>query len=108
MRVQGFMAASKDMARLYDGADPDKPDPKVEAQAGVVAKKNGFASLAQYEDVSTNIVMIMSGIDPQTTRSSPSRPNRSRMRSLRSRPTNPSRRRKRKRVWRSSRRRSRS
>ena len=64
--IQGFMAASKDMARLYDGADPDKPDPKVEAQAGVVAKKNGFASLAQYEDVSTNIVMIMSGIDPQT------------------------------------------
>jgi hypothetical protein len=64
--IQGFMAASKDMARLYDGADPDKPDPKVEAQAGVVAKKTGFASLAQYEDVSTNIVMIMSGIDPQT------------------------------------------
>jgi hypothetical protein len=64
--IQGFMAASKDMARLYDGADPDKPDPKVEAQAGVVAKKNGFASLAQYEDASTNIVMIMSGIDPQT------------------------------------------
>src|SRR5262249_26468562 len=32
--IQGFMAASKDMARLYDGADPDKPDPKVEAQAG--------------------------------------------------------------------------
>src|SRR5262249_36448971 len=28
--IQGFMAASKDMAKLYDGADPDKPDPKVE------------------------------------------------------------------------------
>ncbi len=37
-----------------------------DSDAGVVAKKNGFASLAQYEDVSTNIVMIMSGIDPQT------------------------------------------
>jgi hypothetical protein len=64
--IQGFMAASKDMAKLYDGADPDKPDPKVEAQAAVVAKKNGFASLAQYDDVSMNISMIMSGIDPQT------------------------------------------
>src|SRR2546430_7503048 len=64
--IQGFMAASKDMARLYDGADPDKPDPKVEAQAGVVAKKNGFASLAEYEDASMNIAMTMSGIDPQT------------------------------------------
>jgi hypothetical protein len=45
----------------------DKPeDPKVEAQAAALAKKNGFTSLAQYDDVSTNITMIMSGIDPQT------------------------------------------
>jgi hypothetical protein len=64
--IQGFMAASKDMAQLYEGANPDKPDPKVEAQAGVVAKKNGFASLAEYDDASMNISMIMSGIDPQT------------------------------------------
>ena len=64
--IQGFMAASKDMAKLYDGANPDKPDPKVEAQAEAVAKKNGFASLAEYDDVSMNISMIMSGIDPQT------------------------------------------
>jgi hypothetical protein len=45
--IQGFMAASKDMTRLYDGADPDKPDSKVDAQAAAVAKKNGFASLAE-------------------------------------------------------------
>src|SRR5215813_15118805 len=31
--IQGFMAASKDMAKLYENANPDKPDPKVEAQA---------------------------------------------------------------------------
>jgi hypothetical protein len=64
--IQGFMAASNDMAKLYDGANPDKPDPKVEAQAGAVAKKNGFASLDEYDDVSFNISMVMSGIDPQT------------------------------------------
>ena len=64
--IQGFMAASKDMASLYDGANPDKPDPKIEAQAEAVAKRNGFASLAEYDDVATNISMIMSGIDPQT------------------------------------------
>jgi hypothetical protein len=64
--IQGFMAASKDIAKLYDGANADQPDPKVEAQAGAVAKKNGFASLAEYEDASMNIAMIMSGIDPQT------------------------------------------
>jgi hypothetical protein len=64
--IQNFMAAYEDMAKLYDGADSDKPDPKVEAQAAALAKKNGFTSLAQYDDVSTNITMIMSGIDPQT------------------------------------------
>ena len=65
-RIQGFMAAFKEIAKLYDGADADKPDPKVEAQAAAIAKKSGFASLAEYEDVSTNIAMIMYGIDPQT------------------------------------------
>jgi hypothetical protein len=64
--IQGFMAASKDMAKLYASANPDKPAPKVEAQAAAVAKKNGFASLDEYDDVSFNISMIMSGIDPQT------------------------------------------
>ena len=65
-RIQGFMAASKDIAKLYDGTDADKPNPKVEAQAGAIAKKSGFASLAEYEDVSMNIALIMYGIDPQT------------------------------------------
>jgi hypothetical protein len=65
--IQGFMAAYEDIARLYDAAESDKPeDPKVEAQAAAVAKKHGFAGLAQYDDVSMNITMIMSGIDPQT------------------------------------------
>ena len=64
--IQGFMAAHEDMAKLYDGATLDNSDPKVEAQAEAVVKKNGFASLAEHDDVSMNISMIMSGIDPQT------------------------------------------
>jgi hypothetical protein len=64
--IQGFMTAFDDIARLYSGALQDKPDPKVEAQAAALAKKNGFASLAQYDDVLANTTMIMSGIDPQT------------------------------------------
>jgi hypothetical protein len=63
-QIQGFMAAYEDMAKLYDDANADKPDPKVEAQTAALAKKNGFASVAEYDDVSTNIMMIMSGIDP--------------------------------------------
>ena len=64
-QIQGFMAAYKDMAKLYDGANPE-PDPKLEAQAEAVVKKNGFANLDEYDDVSFNISMIMSGIDRQT------------------------------------------
>jgi hypothetical protein len=59
------MAAYEDMAKLYDGANAE-PDPKVEAQAEAVAKKNGFANLDEYDDVSLNIEMIVSGIDRQT------------------------------------------
>ena len=64
--IQGFIAASKDMAQLYDGANPDEPNAKVEAQAAAVAKKNGFASLTEYDNASMNISMVMSGIDPQS------------------------------------------
>jgi hypothetical protein len=36
--IQGFMAAYEDIAKVYDGAESDKPeDPKVEAQAAAVA-----------------------------------------------------------------------
>jgi len=64
--IQGFMAAYEDMAKLYESANQDKPDAKVEAQAAVIAKKNGFASLAEYDGAWTSISMIMSGIDPQS------------------------------------------
>jgi hypothetical protein len=59
-----------------------KPPPRPAEPAGqAVAKKNGFASLAEYGDASMNISMIMSGID-------------SRRRSRCSKPTNLSRKRK--------------
>ena len=64
--MQGFIAVSEDMAKLYDGANPDRPDPKREAQAEALVKKNGFASLAEYDNVSMNISLVMSGIDQQT------------------------------------------
>src|SRR5262245_2783022 len=64
--IQNFMGAYNDMVKLYESANPDKPDPKVEAQAEAIAKKNGFASLAEFDDVYFNVSTIMSGIDPQT------------------------------------------
>src|SRR5262249_53308209 len=48
-QIQDFMAAYEDIAKVFDGAESDKPeDPKAEAQAAAVAKKHGFTSLAEY------------------------------------------------------------
>jgi len=44
---------------------PSKPFFAYRWNRGIV-KKNGFASLAEYDDVTVNIAMIMSGIDQQT------------------------------------------
>jgi hypothetical protein len=37
--MQGFIAVFEDIAQLYDGANPYKPDPKLEAQAEALVKK---------------------------------------------------------------------
>jgi hypothetical protein len=64
--MQGFIVVFEHMAQLYHGANPDRPDPKLEVQAEALVKKNGFASLAEYDDVSTNIAIVLSSIDHQT------------------------------------------
>ena len=64
--MQGFIAVSEDLAKLSDGANQDKLDAELEAQAEALVKRNGFANLAEYDEVSMNISMIMSGIDQQT------------------------------------------
>ena len=68
-QVEGFIAAQKDMAAVTEkmqGEASDKPDPKVQAELENVAKKHGFASFAEYDEVAANISMVMAGIDPQS------------------------------------------
>jgi hypothetical protein len=43
--MQGFIAVSADMAKLSDGANQDKLDAELEAQAEALVKRNGFANL---------------------------------------------------------------
>jgi hypothetical protein len=66
--VQSFIAVSGEMAKLSSGANQDKTDAELEVQAEALVKRYGFANLAEFDDVSTNISMIMSGIDQQTKR----------------------------------------
>ena len=66
-QIQGVLAAQKDLdaitAKLPDNAPPDA---KVTAQLDAVAKKNGFASYDEYNDVIDNISLVLGGFDPAT------------------------------------------
>jgi hypothetical protein len=41
-RIQGFMAASKDIAKVYDGADLDKPDQRWRHRPGLLPRRVGL------------------------------------------------------------------
>jgi len=66
-QIDGVLTASKQMdevtAKLPDNA---KPDPKVVAQLDGIAKKNGFASYDEYNNVTDNISLVLAGFDPAT------------------------------------------
>ncbi len=64
-QIEGVLATAKDIdaitAKIPDNA---KPDPKIDAQLDALAKKNGFAGYAEYNDVTDNIGMVLAGFDP--------------------------------------------
>jgi hypothetical protein len=66
-QIEGVLAAQKDMdaitAKLPDNA---KPDPKTIARLEAVAKRNGFASYDEYNNVVDNISLVLGGFDPAT------------------------------------------
>ena len=62
--MQKFIAVSEEIAKFPDGADIDKLDAELER----LVKRNGFASLVEFNEVGMNIGMIMSGFDQQTKR----------------------------------------
>ena len=66
-QIEGVLTAAKDMDAITAKLPEDaKPDPKITAQLDGVAKKNGFASYDEYNDVIDNISLVLGGIDPAT------------------------------------------
>ncbi|CAO4144968.1 hypothetical protein [Methylorubrum extorquens] len=69
-QIDSLLVAQPELARL-PGAAPDKPDPKAEAQAQAeaeaIVKRNGFASLEEFQDASDTVDAALGGIDPETT-----------------------------------------
>jgi len=65
-QIENYIAAQKDISALVQKVQGDKPDPKIEGQIEAVAKKYGFANMAEYDSVAENISLLMSCIDPKT------------------------------------------
>jgi hypothetical protein len=66
-QVEGVLAAAKDMDPITEKLPENgKPDPKIIAQLEGVAKKNGFASYDEYNNVIDNISLVLGGFDPAT------------------------------------------
>ncbi len=66
-QIEGVLTAAKDMDAITAKLPEDaKPDPKITAQLDDIAKKNGFASYGEYNDVVDNISMVLAGFDSTT------------------------------------------
>lgn len=67
-QVEGFIASQKDLAAIAGKLQSagDKPDAKLQAELEDIAKKHGFASFTELDDVAANISIVMAGLDPQT------------------------------------------
>lgn len=67
-QISGFVAAQKDLAAISSKiqAAGEKPDAALQAELDGIAKKNGFASFTELDDVAANISIVMAGLDPQT------------------------------------------
>ncbi|MDP1584735.1 MAG: hypothetical protein Q8M18_15055 [Bradyrhizobium sp.] len=63
-QIEGVLAAAKEMDPIIEKLPEDgKPDPKITAQLDDIAKKNGFGSYDDYNDVVDNISIVLAGFD---------------------------------------------
>jgi hypothetical protein len=66
-QIEDALAANAEISPIVDKLPEDAaPDPKVVAQLDGIAKKHGFASFADYDAITANINLVLSGFDPET------------------------------------------
>jgi hypothetical protein len=68
-QVQAYLAAETAMEPLLAKMPQDDSaplDPKLLVALDAAAKKNGFASIDEFQDIGANIDLVMDGIDPAT------------------------------------------
>jgi hypothetical protein len=66
--IQGFIASQKELTAMADRLQEagNQPDPQLQAELEELAKRHGFASFGELDDVAANISVVMAGLDPQT------------------------------------------
>ncbi|MEO0671187.1 MAG: hypothetical protein AAFZ05_04090 [Pseudomonadota bacterium] len=69
--VQGFIAMQKvltELARSLEsaGASGAQGDEQVVQKLEALARENGYASFAEFDNIAANITLVISGIDPDT------------------------------------------
>lgn len=67
-QVTHFIAAQSDLAAIASKiqAAGDKPDPALQSELETIAKKHGFNTFAELDDVAANISIVMAGLDSGT------------------------------------------
>lgn len=67
-QVEGFIKAQGDLNKISDKlqSDSEEPDEKLQAELEAIAKKNGFASFDELDQVAANVSMVIAGIDPES------------------------------------------
>lgn len=67
-QVTHFIAAQADLAAIANKiqAAGDKPDPTLQSELEGIAKKHGFNTFAELDDVAANISIVMAGLDSGT------------------------------------------
>ena len=63
--MTNYIAAQPAISKITEKLKGE-PDKKTQAQLEALAKKNGFAGYGEYDDVSSNISAVLTGIDPKT------------------------------------------
>ena len=66
-QIGAVIAAQKEMNVITEKLSPTaQPDAKIMAQLEAIAKKNGFSSFDDYNNVVGNISLVLGGFDPAT------------------------------------------
>jgi hypothetical protein len=68
-QVLAFIAAQKDVQPILEkiqGPSADELPPPIKAELEAAARKHGFKDFNDYDEVTTNITMVMTAIDPKT------------------------------------------